>query len=195
MAKKKNGKQNDERTGPRALEKREERGELGARLAATPFSFVRRFAEEMDNLFEDFNFRRDWLAPVFGNELGAGIWSPQVEMLQHNGELIVRADLPGLTKDDVKVEVTDNAITIEGERRGEKEEKREGFYRSERSYGKFYRRLPIPEGVNIKDAEATFQNGVLEVKMKTSNREQQKSRRLEITDASAPKAHRKAAGA
>ena len=195
MANKKNGKQNDERTGPRALEKREERGELGARLAATPFSFVRRFAEEMDNLFEDFNFRRDWLAPVFGNELGAGIWSPQVEMLQHNGELIVRADLPGLKKGDVKVEVTDNAITIEGERRGEKEEKREGFYRSERSYGKFYRRLPIPEGVNIKDAEATFQNGVLEVKMKTSKREQQKSRRLEITDASAPKAHRKAAGA
>jgi len=194
MANKKNGKQNESKN-ERTVEKREERGELGARLAATPFSFVRRFAEEMDNLFEDFNFRRDWLAPVFGNELGAGIWSPQVEMLQHNGELIVRADLPGLTKDDVKVEVTDNAITIEGERRGEKEEKREGFYRSERSYGKFYRRLPIPEGVNIKDAEATFQNGVLEVKMKTSKREQQKSRRLEITDASAPKAHRKAAGA
>src|SRR3989441_2352195 len=194
MANKKNGKQN-ESTGPRALEKREERGELGASLAATPFSSVPRFAEEMDNLFEDSNCRRDRLAPVFGNELGAGIWSPQVEMLQHNGELIVRADLPGLTKDDVKVEVTDNAITIEGERHGEEEEKREGFYRSERSYGKFYRRLPIPEGVNIKDAEATFQNGVLEVKMKTSKREQQKSRRLEITDASAPKAHRKAAGA
>ena len=183
MANKKNEKQN------------EERGELGARLAATPFSFMRRFAEEMDNLFEDFDFRRDWLAPVFGNELGAGIWSPQVEMLQHNGELIVRADLPGLTKDDVKVEVTDNAITIEGERRGEKEDKREGFYRSERSYGKFYRRLPIPEGIDVKDAEATFENGVLEVKMKASKREQQKRRRLEINEAAAPKAHRKAAGA
>src|SRR5207237_5630586 len=195
MANKKNGKQNDERTGPRALEKREERGELGARLAATPFSFMRRFAEEMDNLFEDFNFRRDWLAPVFGNELGAGIWSPQVEMLQHNGEVIVRADLPGLKKGDVHVEVADNAVTIEGERRGEKEDKREGFYRSERSYGKFYRRLPIPEGIQVKDAEATFENGVLEVKMKASKREQQKRRRLEINEAAAPKAHRKAAGA
>ena len=183
MANKKNEKQN------------EERGELGARLAATPFSFMRRFAEEMDNLFEDFNIRRDWLALVLGSELGAGIWSPQVEMLQRNGELIVRADLPGLTKNDVKVEITDNAITIEGERRGEKEDKREGFYRSERSYGKFYRRLPIPEGIDVKDAEATFENGVLEVKMKASKREQQKGRRLEITDAAAPKAHRKAAGA
>ena len=195
MASKKNGKQNEEKVGARALEKREERGELGARLAATPFSFMRRFAEEMDHLFEDFNFRRDWLAPVFGSELGAGIWSPQVEMLQRNGELIVRADLPGLTKDDVKVEITDNAITIEGERRGEKEEKSEGFYRSERSYGRFYRRLPIPEGVDVKDAEATFQNGVLEVKMKASKREQQKGRRLEINESAAPKAHRKAAGA
>jgi len=183
MASKKNEKQN------------EERGELGARLAATPFSFMRRFAEEMDQLFEDFDFRRDWLAPVLGSELGAGIWSPQVEMLQRNGELIVRADLPGLTKDDVKVEITDNAITIEGERHGEKEAKHEGFYRSERSYGKFYRRLPIPEGVDVKDAEATFQNGVLEVKMKASKREQQKARRLEVTEAAAPKAHRKAAGA
>jgi len=193
MASKKNEKQNEEKTGPRTLEKREERGELGARLAATPFSFMRRFAEEMDQLFEDFDFRRDWLAPVFGSEFGAGIWSPQVEMLQRNGELIVRADLPGLTKDDVKVEITDNAITIEGERHGEKEEKQEGFYRSERSYGKFYRRLPIPDGVDIKDAEATFQNGVLEVKMKASKREQQKSRRLDITEGTAPKAHRKAA--
>ncbi len=193
MANKK--KQNEERTGSRAIEKREGRGELGARLAATPFSFMRRFAEEMDQLFEDFDFRRDWLAPVLGSEFGAGIWSPQVEMLQHDGELIVRADLPGLTKDDLKVEITDNAITIEGERRGEKEEKREGFYRSERSYGKFYRRLPIPEGVDVKDAAATFQNGVLELKMKASKREQKKGRRLEINEAAAPKAHRKAAGA
>src|SRR5437879_9716255 len=95
MANKKNGKQNGERTGARALEKREERGELGARLAATPFSFRRRFAEEMDNLFEDFNFRRDWLAPAFGNELGAGIWPPQEEMIQDSGELMVRPDLTG----------------------------------------------------------------------------------------------------
>src|SRR5437773_10797250 len=192
MANKKNGKQN-ERIGPRALEKREERGELGARLAATPFSFMRRFAEEMDNLFEDFDFRRDWLAPVFGNELGAGIWSPQVEMLQHNGELIVRADLPGLTKDDVKVEVADNAITIEGERKGEKEEKGEGFYRSERSYGKFYRRLPVPEGAHAGDATATFNNGVLEITMPAPKHLGQKVRRLEISEGRHTQAKRKAA--
>src|SRR3989442_2392013 len=165
MASKKNEKQNEEKTGPRGLEKREERGELGARLAATPFPFMRRLEEEMDNLFEDFNFRRDWLVPVFGSELGVGIWSPQVEMLRRNGELIIRADLPGLTKDDVKVELADNAITIEGERRGEKEEQREGYYRSERTYGKFYRRLPVPEGINVDNADATFGDGVLEITM------------------------------
>ena len=95
----------------------------------------------------------------------------------------------------VFLRVDEDTLIIRGERHSDVEDEQEGFYRSERSYGKFYRRLPIPEGVNIKDAEATFQNGVLEVKMKTSKREQQKSRRLEITDASAPKAHRKAAGA
>src|SRR5947208_15351779 len=193
MASKKNGKQNEESTGSRAIERREGRGDLGARLAATPFSFMRRFAEEMDQLFEDFDFRRDWLAPVLGSEVGVGIWSPQVEMLQRDHELIVRADLPGLTKDDVKVEITDNAITIEGERRGEKEEKGEGFYRSERSYGKFYRRLPVPEGAHAGDATATFNNGVLEITMPAAKHLGQKARRLEIGEGRHTQAKRKAA--
>ena len=190
MPNKKNEKQNERKT--EALEKRERRGELGTRLAATPFAFMRRFAEEMDRLFEDINVGRDWVTPVLGREF-SGAWSPQVEMLKRDGELIVRADLPGLTKDDVKVEVADNAITIEGERRGEKEEKREGYYRSECSYGKFYRRLPLPEGVDVKDADASFSNGVLEVKMKAPEHKKQETRSLEINEATTPKAHHKAA--
>jgi len=105
----------------------------------------------------------------------------------------VRADLPGLTKDDVKVEVADNAITIEGERKGEKEEKGEGFYRSERSYGKFYRRLPVPEGANAGNATATFNNGVLEITMPAAKHLEQKSRRLEISEGRHTQAKRKAA--
>lgn len=189
---KKNQKVDEEKTGPRVLTKREDRGEIGSRLVATPFAFMKRFAEEMDHLFEDFNFDRDWVAPVLGRDFG-NMWSPQVEMLEHDGELIVRADLPGLSKDDVKVELRDNAIIIEGERRGENEEKREGFYRSERSYGKFYRSLPLPEGVEVNDATANFNNGVLEVKVKTLKHEKRKPRRLEINEAPAGNARRKAA--
>ena len=194
MPKQKDGKsKTKEHNEPGALQRREKGDELGARLAATPFTFMRRFGEEMDRLFADFDLGRDWLGPVLSGEVARGMWTPQVEMIQHDGKLVVRADLPGLTKDDVKVQLTDDAIIIEGERRGEKEEKREGYYRSERSYGKFYRRLPIPEGVEVKNANATFNNGVLEITMQAPKREQQKPRRLEIRGEEPEQAKRKAA--
>ena len=94
---------------------------------------------------------------------------------------MIRADLPGLSKDEVNVEINEDAITISGERRNENEEKREGYYRSERSYGSFYRQIPLPEGVNADDANATFHNGVLEITMKAPQ-PQSRSRKLEITE-------------
>ena len=161
-------------------------------FGGSPFTFMRRFSEEMDRLFEDFGFSRGWLAPRFGREffphtfgsLEQSAWSPRVESFERGGNFIVRADLPGMTKDDVKVEVTDDAITISGERRQEHEEKREGFYRSECSYGSFYRQIPLPEGVHADDATATFQNGVLEISMQAPQREERRSRQLQIKDAS-----------
>ena len=151
-------------------------------FAATPLAFMKRFNEEMGNLFEDFGLGRGWLAPVTGAaDLAQGLWSPPVEMFERDNELVLRADLPGLTKDDVQVEISQEGIIIAGERKNEQEEKREGYYRSERSYGKFYRRLPVPEGVNPEDAKATFRDGVLEVTMPAPKRTERKPRRLEIT--------------
>jgi HSP20 family protein len=159
-------------------------------LLGTPFSLIRRFGEDMDRLFEDFGFGRG-LRPAFGRdlfprslgELDRSLWSPQVEVFERDGRLFLRADLPGLTKDDVNVEITDDAIVISGERRKEQEEKREGYYHTERSYGSFYRRIQLPEGVNADDAHATFRNGVLEINLKAPQREQ-RGRRLEIKDES-----------
>ena len=151
------------------------------RVAATPFTLMRRFGEEMDRLFGDSGPGRDWLAPVLGNAKLPGLWSPQVEVIERNNELVVRADLPGLTKDEVDVQLSADSITIEGERKQERKEEGDGYYRSERSYGKFYRRIPVPDGVDVKDAEATFQNGVLEITMPAPKRqERSKPRRLEI---------------
>jgi len=160
--------------------------------AGSPFSFMRRFSEEMDRLFEDFGFGRGWFAPSFGRdffpagfgEFGQSGWSPQVEVFEREGQLVVRADLPGLTKDDVKVEVTDNALNISGERKSEHEEKGEGFYRSERSYGSFYRSIPLPEGAGADAAEATFRDGVLEITMQAPQR-RTRGRRLEIKEGGA----------
>jgi len=133
-----------------------------------PFQMMHRFTKDMERLFEDFqgfsfpNFFTTDFAP-FRSGLEKGAWMPQIEVLQNNGKLMVRADLPGLAKDDVKLEITDDFLTISGERKEEKEEKREGFYRSERSYGSFYRQIPLPEGAKTENAAATFANGVLEI--------------------------------
>jgi HSP20 family protein len=152
--------------------------------AANPFGMMRRFTKDMERLFNDFeefrfsNFFKDF-APFrmeFDRE-----WVPQVEVRQNNGQLLVRADLPGLTKDDVKVEVTNDILTLSGERKEEKEEKREGFYRSERSYGSFYRQIPLPEGTKTEDANATFRNGVLEITMPAPKAETS-TRKLEIKE-------------
>ena len=92
-------------------------------LGANPFRMLERFADEMDRMFGEFGVRSSaWPSSVAGGVT----WSPQIDVSQKNNELVVRADLPGLTKDDVKVDITDDAITIQGERRKEHEEERGG---------------------------------------------------------------------
>ena len=136
-----------------------------------PFRMMRRFTKDMERMFGDFpgfnfpNFFRTDLIPFRMIEFDKVGWVPQIEVLQNNGTFLVRADLPGMKKEDVKVEVTDNLLTISGERKKETEEKREGFYRTELSYGTFYREIPLPEGVKTDKANATFHDGVLEVTM------------------------------
>jgi HSP20 family protein len=179
------------------------RGQYGP-WSGSPFAFMRRFSEEMDRLFEDFGFGGGLLAPSSGRELGgfgeagAGAWSPQVEVFEREGQMVVRADLPGMTKDDVNVDITDGALVIRGERRSGREENEEGYYRTERSYGSFYRQIPLPEGVNAEEADATFRNGVLEITMPAPQRAEQSRRRIEIREGTGgeeqPRARGKAAG-
>lgn len=107
-------------------------------------------------------------------------WAPQVDVFQKNNELTIKVDLPGLKKDEVTVDISDDALTIHGERRRESEEEREGFYRSERSYGSFYRVIPLPEGAITEQAKAAFRDGVLEITMPAPPAT--KGRRLEITE-------------
>lgn len=101
---------------------------------------------------------------------------PAIEVARRDGSLIVKAELPGLSKDDVKVEATGDGLLIQGERKEEHEEKQEGVLRSERRYGKFSRLIPMPEGANVEQVAARFNNGVLEVTIpiaeeKTRNRQ------------------------
>jgi HSP20 family protein len=142
---------------------------------APPFTFMKRLTDEMDRLFGDVAFRRGYLPE---GELAK--WVPPVEVLEKEGQLIVRAELPGLAREDVKVELTNEALVITGERKQEKEEKKENFYRAERTYGSFYRAIPLPEGIEAEKATAKFANGVLEVVMPVPKQIEAKKRMLPI---------------
>lgn len=156
----------------------------------------RPFSNEIDRLFEDFldfaGFNRN-LPTIFdrqelaSRDLGGGFrtgWSPEVEVFERNGQLIVRADLPGLNRDNVKVDIVDDALIIQGERQQEHEENEGGYYRSERNYGSFYRSIPLPEGIEDNDVKANFRDGVLEVTMPAPQRHQ-RGRRIEIGESNA----------
>jgi HSP20 family protein len=93
----------------------------------------------------------------------------------------VTADLPGVKKEDVSVEVGEDAITLQGQRRQEQTSREQGYYRSERSYGSFYRTIPLPEGADPSTASATFRDGVLEIALQAPQK-RPSSRSLEIKD-------------
>jgi HSP20 family protein len=119
---------------------------------------------------------------AFGLPSRQTIWSPRVEAFQKGDKFIVRAELPGLKKEDVNVELTDDALTVHGERHEEHEEEREGYYQSEREYGEFHRTIPLPEGVIGETAQANFRDGILEVTMQAPPSEAYRGRKLEIKD-------------
>lgn len=166
---------------PRGLSRRESNW-----LAASPFDFFERVTEEMDRtfdrLFRDFGFGRSLASrSLHGQGLSReALWAPRVEAFQQGDRFVVRAELPGLKKDDVQVEVTEDAVTIQGERHVEQEEQRGGYRHSELSYGQFYRRIPLPDGVITESAKATFKDGVLEIGMQAPPAEANRGRRLEI---------------
>jgi HSP20 family protein len=158
-------------------------------IMAGPFAMFDRMADEMDRtfdrLFGEFGMpRRSWLSRPPSPSRETDFWTPRVEAFQKGDRYTVRAELPGLKKDDVQVEATSDMLTIQGERHGEHEEEHEGYYHSEREYGRFYRTIPLPDGVIADKAEASFSNGVLEVSMPCAPAQANRGRRLEISEKS-----------
>ena len=111
-----------------------------------------------------------------------GAWNPEIEVFEKDKRLFTRIDLPGLKKEDVKVEVTDGYLAISGERKREEDERNEEFYRCEREYGSFYRAVPLPEGVKLEDVKAMFADGVLEVSVPLPAKPENKARTVEIQE-------------
>jgi HSP20 family protein len=136
-----------------------------ARTANEPFGLLRQMTSELDHFFEGPFFGSAFKWPTFSTKaLGDVVnWSPNIDVYEKDNRLFTKVDLPGLKKEEVKVEVTDGYLAISGERKAETEEKKANVYRCERSYGSFYRAVPMPEGAKVEDVKATFADGVLEV--------------------------------
>lgn len=150
----------------------------------TPFQFMQRFSDEMDQLFNRLT-DEFWLPErsfLRGRQeyfpLTTAAWSPAIEVLDRDDKIIVRADLPGIKPEDVKVELLNNGLCISGETKQEQEQEREGYYHSERSYGNFCRVIALPEGIKEDQVTANFNNGVLEVTMPQP--EQRRRKQIQI---------------
>ena len=131
---------------------------------------------EMNRLFTTF-----FDAPTQGGTNGGALrrWIPPMDLVETDDHFVLRADLPGLSEDDVSIEMEDNVLTISGERKAEHEDRKEGYYRVERASGTFARSLTLPEGVDADAVAATFDKGVLEVRIPKP--EERKPRKVAIS--------------
>jgi HSP20 family protein len=142
-----------------------------ARIRWEPARELSTLQGEMNQLFNSF----------FDTGQGGGTgrrWVPAMDVAETEGHFVVRADLPGLTEEDVAIEVESNVLTISGERKLENREQNGGYYRAERAFGHFARTLTLPEGTDPEGISADFTNGVLEVRIPKP--EQTKPRRVSI---------------
>lgn len=149
---------------------------------AGPFSLMRRFSEDMDRLFEGFFGPSLFRSEPFGSLMQSTRW-PEIEVHQEGNRWIVQADVPGLRREDVSVEVRDDQLMISGERRSQSERNEGRYYHSERSYGTFTRTIPLPEGANLESASASFENGVLRIELEVPE-QQQRARKIEVREGS-----------
>jgi HSP20 family protein len=128
-----------------------------------PFRELEDMQGRLNRLFGESPFSR-----TGENGMSFSGWSPAVDVQETDKEYVIKADLPDVKKEDVKVELLDGALTIEGERQQEKEEKGKKFHKIEREYGKFLRRFALPNEVDASKVQAEFKNGVLNVHLPKS---------------------------
>jgi HSP20 family protein len=146
---------------------------------ASPFGLLRVFVDDLDRLMEGFGSGANTLAtgsPASTRSIQS--WIPAVEAFERDGQFVIRVDVPGLEREQLAVEIDADRVIVSGEREDKDEDRSSNYYRRERSYGRFTRVIPVPDGVNASEASATFANGVLEISMPAPKRSE--SRKLEI---------------
>jgi HSP20 family protein len=128
-----------------------------------PFRDVVSIQDEMNRLFDDFFGR-----PVARTDWTEGMWNPSVDVSEDKDNVILRAEMPGMTKEDVKISIQDGVLTLKGEKKQEKVEKDKNYHRIERSYGSFCRSFQLPTSVKSDKVKATYKDGVLSITLPKS---------------------------
>ena len=139
-----------------------------------PFSELRRMREEMDRLFESMAMP-SMIAPV--ETMRA---FPAVDVLERDNQMIVKAEAPGLKKDDIEVTATEDSISLKGEFKREEETKEGGYFRREMRSGRFFRTIPMPAAIKPDDVKASFRDGVLEITAPKAEQAHAKEKKIEI---------------
>jgi HSP20 family protein len=152
--------------------------------SASPFQMMRRMQEDMDRVFGSF----------FGQPWGAGAgtqgltgWAPSVDVYETDKEIVVKADVPGVEPEDLELYCTPDAVVLRGQTRHEDERQEGNIHRTERSYGRFERQIPLPPGTRPDEAKANFRNGVLELRIPKTEEARQRMRRIPIGGTSGSK--------
>jgi len=141
-----------------------------------PFREMSSLQERMNRLFSDFRYR----APVGEEEITQGAWVPPVDIYETSDSIVLEAELPGLTKDNIVVEVKNNTLTLKGDKKFEREVKEENYHRVERSYGSFQRAFTLPSTVQQDRVKAKFRDGILEITIPKAEEAKPKQIKVDI---------------
>lgn len=162
-------------------EKEKEKGKETREVAPwRPFSELSRMEREMERMFGDF-FSRPWFGLRWPERLREiGFREPAIEVYEEKDDVVVKAEIPGIKKEELEVNITDDLLTIKGEKKKEEEVKEKGYYYSERSYGSFERSIEIPRAVHADKARASFKDGILEVRLPKTEEAKRKEVKLKV---------------
>ena len=135
---------------------------------------------QMNHMFDEFFERPFGLSPFLSKSIISGDFAPYMDVSETDKEITISAELPGMEPEDIHITLDQNALTIRGEKRLEKEEKGQHFYQVERSYGSFHRSIPLPNEVDEDKIDATFRRGVLKIKFPKIEKAMDKSKQIKI---------------
>jgi HSP20 family protein len=144
-----------------------------------PFMDLARWERDMMEDFFGRRMRPSWPARFFGSE-EMDLIAPTVDVYEEKDDIVVKAELPGIDKDNIKVNLTDHTLTIRGEKKKDEEVNKENYYRCERSYGSFVRTVELPREVHADKVKASFKDGVLEVRMPKTENAKAKEIKVEV---------------